>query len=43
MVLEKCGAHAAIGRIMFVYYGPQKAVLITTLEEELIRVGIYKN
>jgi imidazole glycerol-phosphate synthase subunit HisF len=42
-VIEKGGAHAAAAGSMFVYYGGQKAVLITSPEEkELINLGIYK-
>lgn len=43
-VLEDAGAHAAAAGSMFVYYGPQKAVLITVPdEEEFISLGIYKS
>ena len=42
-VLHEAGAHAAAAGSLFVYYGPQKAVLITAPgEEELAEVGIYK-
>jgi imidazole glycerol-phosphate synthase subunit HisF len=42
-VLEEGGAHAAAAGSLFVYYGTQKAVLITAPEEkELIESGIYK-
>ncbi len=42
-VLELGGAHAAAAGSFFVYYGKQKAVLITAPEEsELIDIGIYK-
>jgi cyclase len=43
-VLEEGGAHAAAAGSMFVYYGSQRAVLITAPEErDLIQYGIYKN
>lgn len=43
-VLEDGGAHAAAAGSFFVYYGNKKAVLITAPEEEeLYRIGIYKN
>ena len=43
-VLEDGGAHAAAAGSLYVYYGEQKAVLITAPEEsELIKAGIYKN
>lgn len=43
-VLQEGGAHAAAAGSLFVYYGPQKAVLITAPEEnELIRIGVYQN
>lgn len=42
-VLQKAGAHAAAAGSFFVYYGSQKAVLITAPEEkELFDMGIYK-
>lgn len=42
-VLEKGGAHAAAAGSLYVYYGKQKAVLITAPDEkELIEIGIYK-
>lgn len=42
-VLQEGGAHAAAAGSLFVYYGKQKAVLITAPEErELISTGIYK-
>jgi cyclase len=42
-VLEEGGAHAAAAGSLFVYYGRQKAVLITAPEEEeLYKIGIYK-
>ena len=41
-VLEEGGAHAAAAGSLFVYYGNQKAVLITAPEEkELIEIGVY--
>jgi cyclase len=41
-VIEVAGAHAAAAGSMYVYYGQQKAVLITApLEETLIKIGIY--
>ena len=41
-VLQDGGAHAAAGSL-FVYYGVQKAVLITAPEEkELIAIGVYQ-
>jgi len=41
-VLEDGGAHAAAASSMFVYYGEQKAVLITVPSElELINTGVY--
>lgn len=41
-VLQKGGAHAAAAGSLFVYYGAQKAVLITApAENELINIGIY--
>jgi imidazole glycerol-phosphate synthase subunit HisF len=43
LVLEKGAAHAAAAGSMFVYYGTQKAVLITAPDEkELIDIGIYR-
>jgi cyclase len=43
-VLQEGGAHAAAAGSLFVYYGPQKAVLITAPEEkELVRIGVYQN
>lgn len=42
-VLEVGKAHAAAAGSMYVYYGKQKAVLITAPdEEELFKIGIYK-
>lgn len=42
-VLQEGGAHAAAAGSLFVYYGPQKAVLITAPEEkDLVDIGIYK-
>lgn len=42
-VLQEGGAHAAAAGSLFVYYGAQKAVLITAPEEkDLIDIGIYK-
>lgn len=42
-VLEEGGAHAAAAGSLFVYYGAQKAVLITVPEEKkLIELGLYK-
>lgn len=42
--LEDGGAHAAAAGSFFVYYGKQKAVLITTPEErEMFEAGIYIN
>lgn len=42
-VLNQGGAHAAAAGSLFVYYGSQKAVLITVPEEEeLKRIGIYR-
>lgn len=41
-VLVEGRAHAAAAGSMFVYYGPQKAVLITAPEEhELMQIGLY--
>lgn len=40
--LEFGGAHAVAASSMFVYYGKQKAVLITApTEEDLVNIGIY--
>lgn len=42
-VLFEAGAHAAAAGSLFVYYGPQKAVLITAPEEkELENLGVYR-
>lgn len=42
-VLQDGGAHAAAAGSLFVYYGEQKAVLITAPDEkELIKIGVYK-
>jgi imidazole glycerol-phosphate synthase subunit HisF len=42
-VLQDGGAHAAAAGSMFVYYGSQKAVLITVPDEkDLIEIGVYK-
>lgn len=42
-VIEDGGAHAAAASSMFVYYGKQKAVLITVPREEaLVEIGIYR-
>lgn len=42
-VLEEGGAHAAAAGSLYVYYGKQKAVLITSPEEkDLINLGVYK-
>jgi cyclase len=42
-VLQEGGAHAAAAGSLFVYYGAQKAVLITAPEEkDLIDIGVYK-
>lgn len=42
-VLEEGGAHAAAAGSLYVYYGKQKAVLITAPEEkDLVKVGIYQ-
>ncbi len=42
-VLEVGGAHAAAAGSLYVYYGEQKAVLITAPdEEELMNIGLYK-
>ena len=41
-VLQEGGAHAAAAGSLFVYYGAQKAVLITAPEEkDLIEIGIF--
>ncbi len=38
------GAHAVAAGSLFVYYGPQKAVLITApYEEDLVRIGVYQD
>ncbi|MCI3922712.1 AglZ/HisF2 family acetamidino modification protein [Paenibacillus sp. TRM 82003] len=42
-VLAEGGAHAAAAGSLYVFYGSQKAVLITAPDEkELINIGIYK-
>ena len=42
-VIQEAGAHAAAAGSLFVYYGSQKAVLITAPDEkELIDIGLYK-
>lgn len=42
--LEQGGAHAVAAGSMYVYYGKQKAVLITAPDEkDLTGIGIYKN
>ncbi len=42
-VLQEGGAHAAAAGSLFVYYGAQKAVLITAPDEaDLVAIGIYK-
>jgi len=42
-IFEKGGAHAAAAGSLFVYYGAQKAVLITSPDEnDLIKIGVYK-
>lgn len=42
-VLQEGGAHAVAAGSLFVYYGAQKAVLITAPEEkDLIDIGIFK-
>jgi cyclase len=42
-VLNNGGAHAAAAGSLFVYYGEQKAVLITAPDEkDLIRIGVYQ-
>lgn len=42
-VLQEGGAHAAAAGSLFVYYGAQKAVLITAPEEkDLFDIGVYK-
>lgn len=41
-VLQEGGAHAAAAGSLYVYYGEQKAVLITAPDEkELVRIGVY--
>jgi cyclase len=41
-VLEEGGAHAAAAGSLFVFYGKQKAVLITAPDEkELTSAGVY--
>jgi cyclase len=41
-ILEAGGAHAAAASSLFVYYGKQKAVLITAPDEkDLVEIGIY--
>ena len=43
-VLEVGGAHAAAAGSLYVYYGEQKAVLITAPDEkDLLKIGIYKS
>ncbi len=43
-VLEEGGAHAAAAGSLYVYYGKQKAVLITVPDEKaLVEIGVYKN
>lgn len=43
-VLEEGSAHAAAAGSLFVYYGEQKAVLITAPDEkDLIRIGVYQD
>jgi cyclase len=43
-VLQEGGAHAASAGSLFIYYGKNKAVLITTPnEDELIKIGVYQN
>ncbi len=43
-VLEEGGAHAAAAGSLFVYYGAQKAVLITAPEEKMLfKIGVYKD
>lgn len=42
-VIEEGKAHAAAASSMYIYYGRQKAVLITApTEQELIDIGLYK-
>ena len=42
-VLKEGNAHAAAAGSLFVYYGEQKAVLITVPEEkDLIKIGVYQ-
>lgn len=44
IIINRAGAHAAAAGSMFVYYGSQKAVLITApSEEDLINIGLFKN
>lgn len=43
-VLEEGKAHAAAAGSLFVYYGEQKAVLITAPEEkDLVEIGVYQS
>lgn len=43
-VLEDGGAHAVAASSLFIYYGKQKAVLITTpTEKELTDIDVYRN
>ncbi|GAB6155711.1 AglZ/HisF2 family acetamidino modification protein [Desulfosporosinus burensis] len=43
-VLQEGGAHAAAAGSLFVYYGEQKAVLITAPEEKhLFEIGVYQH
>jgi imidazole glycerol-phosphate synthase subunit HisF len=42
-VIKTAKAHAAAASSFFVFYGPHRAVLITTpSEEELIKIGVYQ-
>lgn len=42
-VLEEGGAHAAAAGSLYVYYGKQKAVLITAPDEkDLVKIGVYR-
>lgn len=42
-VLEEGGAHAAAAGSLYVYYGEQKAVLITAPDEnDLMKIGVYQ-
>lgn len=42
-VLEEGGAHAAAAGSLYVYYGKQKAVLITAPDEKkLVEIGVYR-